>query len=67
MSRRKVVWQDTKAGITVVQEQNKAGLFRVIYGLDISDKLTYLQACASIGQALLHHLSCEGIVNNEGK
>jgi hypothetical protein len=38
--------------------------FRVTYGRQIDDDLTYGEACAKLGQALLHYLSCEGKVDN---
>jgi hypothetical protein len=42
-------------------------LFRVTYGLQVTDNLTYSAACAALGQAILHHLCCEGLASNEGK
>jgi len=67
MARRKQVWINKDADIIVSQYQNKSGLFCVAYGLQVDDNLTYSQACKSIGEALLHHLACEGIVNNDGE
>ena len=52
--------------ITVQQSENENALFDVHYGLQVKRMLTYKQACYEIGQVILHHLSCESIVNNEG-
>lgn len=38
--------------------------FRVVYGRQIDDDLDYGQACTKLGQALLHYLSCESLVDN---
>lgn len=39
--------------------------FAVQYGKQLDESLTYAEACAKLGQAILHHLSCEGLVDNE--
>jgi hypothetical protein len=55
----------TKSLITLQQYESKPFLFKCTYGLEVKDKLTYGEACAKLGQAILHHLACEGLVNNE--
>ena len=55
------------AMITVEQSEDKDALFKVTYGVETNSGLTYARACGVIGQVILHHLSCESIVNNEGK
>ena len=41
------------------------GRFKVVYGLQESDKLTYSEACGQLGECLLHSLSCAGSIDNE--
>ncbi|QEP29799.1 hypothetical protein HYP99_gp001 [Sinorhizobium phage ort11] len=43
----------------------KKHTFSVQYGKQLDHDLTYSEACAKLGQALLHHLSCEGKDDNE--
>lgn len=50
----------------VVLEQDSDLRFRLSYGLQITSNMTYVQACRHLGEALLHHLSCESVVNNQG-
>jgi hypothetical protein len=50
--------------ITLEQRTNK--LFRVTYGLQVGDDLTYSQACTNLGEALLHNAACEGRLENDG-
>lgn len=38
--------------------------FAVQYGKEVTDDLTYGQACAYLGRALMHALSCAGRVDN---
>lgn len=52
--------------IVVEQSGAKKGLFRVSYGLQVRDNLTYAQCAKELGECILHDLSCEGIVNNAG-
>ena len=52
--------------ITVRQRESGRRLFDVVYGLQVKKDLTYSQACAELGQAILHLQCCEGIASNEG-
>lgn len=52
--------------IEVQQSENKKALFDVHYGLQVYRMLTYSQACAKIGEAILHNACCEGLASNEG-
>ena len=40
--------------------------FSLQYGIQIQQKLTYSLACKALGQALMHHLACEGKLDNNG-
>lgn len=57
----------TKSWITLEQRQSRGKLFRVTYGLQVSDHLTYSQACKELGKAILHHLCCESLADNDGE
>lgn len=38
--------------------------FRVTYGKQVDDRLTYSGACSKLGQAIMHRLSCDELVDN---
>lgn len=38
--------------------------FCVVYGKQIDDNLNYASAAAKFGQAVMHHLACEGKLDN---
>lgn len=46
-------------------EQRANGLFRVTYGKHVRDGLTYAEAAHEYGECILHHLACEGLLDNE--
>ena len=48
-------------------EQRGRDSFRVTYGLQIDDKLSYAQASAQYGQAIMHWLACEDMLDNRMK
>lgn len=41
-------------------EQRSSGRFRVSYGKQVNDHLTYAQAAHRLGEAMFHRLACEG-------
>ena len=55
-----------RQAITVYQSAGKKKLFKIVYGLQVRDDLTYAQCCAELGSCILHNLCCEGIASNEG-
>jgi hypothetical protein len=55
-----------KAMIELRQSEDKNGRFILSYGCEVKPSLSYSQACKELGAAILHHLTCESIVNNEG-
>ena len=57
----------TKTLITLEQAEDKAARFRCTYGLQVDSGLIYSTACSKLGEAILHHLACNGEVNNEGE
>jgi len=52
--------------IELKQSDNKQGRFILSYGYEVKRNLTYAQAAKALGEAMLHHLACEGQLNNEG-
>lgn len=58
---------DVPFGITLEQHGGKDKLFKVTYGLQVEDNLTYAEAGKSLGYAIMHALACDGKLDNEGK
>ena len=58
---------ETIAGfdITIEQHETKTGLFRITYGLEIKDNLTYVEAAEEFGLCVFHALACNSKLNNE--
>lgn len=53
----------------ITLEQNlstKDKLFKLTYGLQVKNRLTYAEACKALGMAILHKACCEGMASNEG-
>lgn len=48
-------------------EQRGKDNFRVTYGLQVDDNLTYGQAAAKLGQAQMHWPACESMLDNRMK
>lgn len=57
---------DLSFAIKLEQHEDKRGHFRVTYGLQVKDNLTYAQASKEFGECVFHALACEGQLNNEG-
>lgn len=49
---------------TVILEQRANRTFRVTYGLQVKDGLTYADACMEYGACVFHSLACAGILDN---
>lgn len=60
----KIAWSTHVAGVLVELSQRGPEDFCVIYGTQVVAPLTYADACAKLGQALLHGLSCDDKVDN---
>jgi hypothetical protein len=41
--------------------------FKVVYGLQIDDNLTYARAAAKLGEAVMHMRACDGELDNRMK
>lgn len=48
----------------VTLELRASGGFRVIYGKEIHDRLSYNEAARHFGESVLHALACDGQLNN---
>ena len=51
-------------GLVTLQQMGRDN-FAVRYGKQVDAGLTYSQACAKLGQALLHQLACDGALDNQ--
>jgi hypothetical protein len=54
-------WSDH---LVKLEQHKRTKLFRVTYGLQVNDELTYAQACDYLGRAILHDLANEGVLDN---
>lgn len=46
----------------ITLEQAASGKFRVTYGLQVCDRLTYAEAAKDLGACIMHHLNNEGVL-----
>ena len=53
-----------KWGDLVTLQQRSRNVFLVRYGKQVDAGLSYDEACAKLGQALMHELACEGALDN---
>lgn len=59
-------YRDGAFPIKLEQHETRARLFRVTYGQEVDDRLSYSDAARHLGEALLHCLACESKLDNEG-
>ena len=57
----------TASLITLEQAETRGRLFRVTYGLERKEGLRYVDAAKVLGSVLMHHLACEGHLDNDGE
>ncbi len=52
----------------VIIDQARTGkrLFRVTYGMQVRDGLTYVEACREFGECVFHALACAERLDNSG-
>lgn len=55
----KIVFSEVIAGF-VIELAAKGKKFRVTYGLEVKEELTYAQAAKTLGECILHALTCGG-------
>lgn len=48
-------------------QQHGRDSFRVTYGQQVNDRLTYSEAAAELGAAIMHRLACESQLDNREK
>jgi hypothetical protein len=53
-------------GTLTIAQRGQNGLFRVTYGLQVKEGLTYEQAAHEFGECLFHWLACEAKIGNIG-
>ena len=54
-----------KAPAWICMEQYASGEFRVTYGLQVVDRLTYREAAYELGVCIMHHLACESLIETK--
>jgi hypothetical protein len=59
-----MVWKTKRAGFVIALAQAGPDDFTVRYGKQTDAGLTYADAAAKLGQALMHALACEGKLDN---
>jgi hypothetical protein len=47
-----------------IRLEQDGGLFRVTYGYQVDDCLTYGEAASKLGQAIMHRAACDGLLDN---
>lgn len=52
--------------IKLEQSDARGKLFRVTYGQQVKQGLTYSEACAELGACILHQLACDSLIDNDG-
>ena len=50
-----------------VEQRGEHGLFRVTYGGEVHEGLTYARALHEFGASVFHALACTGMLGNEGE
>lgn len=50
----------TQGDIDVLLEQRADGTFRVTYGHEVHDQLSYVEAAKEFGECVFHSLACVG-------
>lgn len=50
--------------VAVTLEQHSNGKFRVIYGKEVRDNLSYGAAARELGECLLHSMSCASLLDS---
>ncbi len=65
----KTCFEITSAGFPIRLEQSEAkssgNLFRVTYGQEVTEQLSYDEAARELGLAIMHAAACEGKLDNE--
>lgn len=63
----KTCYQTILGGFSINLEQRGRDKFRVTYGKQIDDNLTYARAAEELGQSIMHALACEGALDHRGR
>jgi hypothetical protein len=50
-----------------IEQRGENGLFRITYGKQVKENLTYADACHEFGECVFHALACDGKIGNNGK
>lgn len=60
-------WTTTIGGLPITLIQTGVDRFTVAYWKETNGGLTYAEACAKLGQAIMHALACDGKLDNREK
>ena len=60
----KLCYSTEIAGFKIELHQRRPDSFRVTYGLEIKDDLSYRDAALALGRAIMHASACEGKVRS---
>jgi hypothetical protein len=63
----KTCWKSDGLPFGVTLQQRGRDSFRVVYGKQIKDGLTYAQAAGELGAAIMHALACDERLDNREK
>lgn len=55
---------DEKPWPIKLEQRGSKNSFRVTYGYQVDDWLTYEQAAAKLGQAIMHRAACDGMLDS---
>jgi hypothetical protein len=63
----KTVFERLDGAFPVILDQHsfstRGKQFRLTYGVSVKSNLDYAEACKELGEALLHCLTCEGVID----
>lgn len=59
------VYHNNNLDSLIKAQQYKDGSFKIIYGAEVHDKLTYHEAAHILGECIFHASACAGKLNNE--
>lgn len=59
----KEIYRIELAGFPIVLEQRSANSFRVTYGRQVGNVVSYDRAATELGCAIMHALACEGRID----
>ena len=59
----KLVFEIDEKPFAIQLHKRSKHVFRVTYGYQVDDHLTYAEAAAKLGQAIMHRAACDGLLD----